>query len=161
MSQCAATVGFGTPSLSNASRAQHIVVSVIATSHVPYMPMPIPYHCAHSTLRCLATFHPAGDMPYGCDHHGTGKAPCSCDFCAMGKSVPGSIFRKNEQACRGLKLSQGPDPGGTDVKLKRFGLRSGAGTDMELLCACVMGVTGVLCQRSAWHSRGPTVNQSS
>jgi hypothetical protein len=22
-----------------------------------------------------------GDMNYGCDHHGTGPKPCSCDFC--------------------------------------------------------------------------------
>ena len=22
-----------------------------------------------------------GDMNYGCDHHGTGSKPCSCDFC--------------------------------------------------------------------------------
>ena len=22
-----------------------------------------------------------GDMFYGCDHHGTGSKPCSCDFC--------------------------------------------------------------------------------
>jgi hypothetical protein len=49
-------------------------------------------------------------MPYGCDHHGTGSTPCSCDFCAMGKPVPDHIFKKNEQASRGLRLSQGPDP---------------------------------------------------
>ena len=23
----------------------------------------------------------AGDMDFGCDHHGTGSKPCSCDFC--------------------------------------------------------------------------------
>jgi hypothetical protein len=22
-----------------------------------------------------------GNMDYGCDHHGAGKAPCTCDFC--------------------------------------------------------------------------------
>ncbi|WIA33074.1 hypothetical protein OEZ86_006230 [Tetradesmus obliquus] len=51
-----------------------------------------------------------GDMSCGCDHHGTGSKPCCCDFCAMGKPVPDSIFRKNQQACRGLELSRGPDP---------------------------------------------------
>ena len=23
----------------------------------------------------------AGDMDFGCDHHGSGSKPCSCDFC--------------------------------------------------------------------------------
>ena len=23
----------------------------------------------------------SGDMDYGCDHHGTGSKPCTCDFC--------------------------------------------------------------------------------
>jgi hypothetical protein len=49
-------------------------------------------------------------MSYGCDHHGTGSKPCTCDFCGMGKPIPDSIYGKNEQACKGLRLSRGPDP---------------------------------------------------
>lgn len=53
-----------------------------------------------------------GDENFGCDHHGKGPKPCSCDFCKMGKAIPNSIYdeRINSPAGKGLKLSRGPDP---------------------------------------------------
>ena len=27
-----------------------------------------------------------GDLPYGCDHHGRGTKPCSCDYCHVSKA---------------------------------------------------------------------------
>ncbi|KAF7306001.1 hypothetical protein HMN09_00754600 [Mycena chlorophos] len=52
----------------------------------------------------------SGDVNYGCDHHGTGKTPCTCDFCRMGKPLPNSIYLEKTAARHGLKLSRGPDP---------------------------------------------------
>ena len=72
-----------------------------------------------------------GDSRFGCDHHGRGTQPCSCDFCKarvfiqlsdvdpsaltmaqMGKRVPDSIHdpRMRSMAGRGLDLARGPDP---------------------------------------------------
>ncbi|KIY69942.1 hypothetical protein CYLTODRAFT_392887 [Cylindrobasidium torrendii FP15055 ss-10] len=51
-----------------------------------------------------------GDMSYGCDHHGTGSRPCTCDFCRMGKPLPDRIYDMNKAPRRGLTLSRGPDP---------------------------------------------------
>ncbi|PNW79834.1 hypothetical protein CHLRE_08g368550v5 [Chlamydomonas reinhardtii] len=51
-----------------------------------------------------------GDMPWGCDHHGTGSKPCKCDFCVMGKSLPPHISPLTSQQRKGLTLSRGPDP---------------------------------------------------
>ncbi|KAF7376440.1 hypothetical protein MSAN_00059600 [Mycena sanguinolenta] len=33
-------------------------------------------------------------MSYGCDHHGSGSRPCTCDFCKMGKPLPNGIFNE-------------------------------------------------------------------
>ncbi len=52
----------------------------------------------------------SGDMPYGCDHHGTGPKACTCDFCHMGKPLPNKLINPKLQNRIGLKLSQGPDP---------------------------------------------------
>ncbi|KAG7085811.1 hypothetical protein E1B28_003349 [Marasmius oreades] len=52
----------------------------------------------------------SGDQQYGCDHHGAGKKPCTCDFCRMGKPLTDSIYRKVNQARMGLNLRRGPDP---------------------------------------------------
>lgn len=30
----------------------------------------------------------AGNLEFGCDHHGTGSTPCSCDFCISGHELP-------------------------------------------------------------------------
>ncbi|KAI8962678.1 hypothetical protein F5Y11DRAFT_179343 [Daldinia sp. FL1419] len=51
----------------------------------------------------------ASDMNFGCDHHGTGPKPCSCDFCHSGKPLPDRIY-KDTIPRRGLRLSRGPDP---------------------------------------------------
>ncbi|KII86930.1 hypothetical protein PLICRDRAFT_113878, partial [Plicaturopsis crispa FD-325 SS-3] len=52
----------------------------------------------------------SGDMPYGCDHHGTGPRPCTCDFCRGGKPLPDSIYKEPSSSRKGLTLSRGPDP---------------------------------------------------
>ncbi|KAI1646304.1 hypothetical protein F4815DRAFT_472792 [Daldinia loculata] len=49
------------------------------------------------------------DMNFGCDHHGTGPQPCSCDFCHSGKSLPDDAY-KDTVPRHGLQLSRGPDP---------------------------------------------------
>ncbi|KAJ7451707.1 hypothetical protein B0H11DRAFT_2001080 [Mycena galericulata] len=50
-------------------------------------------------------------MNFGCDHHGTGSRPCTCDFCKMGKPLPSSIFNEKTAERHGLKaLRRGPDP---------------------------------------------------
>ncbi|CAL8585017.1 hypothetical protein XPA_010597 [Xanthoria parietina] len=53
-----------------------------------------------------------GNQRYGCDHHGRGSTPCSCDFCKMGKRIPDGLHNKrvNSAAGKGLKFSRGPDP---------------------------------------------------
>ncbi|KDQ17581.1 hypothetical protein BOTBODRAFT_155631 [Botryobasidium botryosum FD-172 SS1] len=51
-----------------------------------------------------------GSKPYGCDHHGTGKEPCTCDFCRMGIPLPDSVWNERVAARHGLKLVRGPDP---------------------------------------------------
>ncbi|KAJ6587219.1 hypothetical protein DFH09DRAFT_1142914 [Mycena vulgaris] len=49
-------------------------------------------------------------MAHGCDHHGTGSYPCTCDFCRMGKPLPSSIFNEKTPFRHGLILRPGPDP---------------------------------------------------
>jgi len=49
-------------------------------------------------------------MKYGCDHHGEGSKPCSCDFCRMGKPLPNSIYNEQTASRMGLNLPRGPDP---------------------------------------------------
>ncbi|KAF5381795.1 hypothetical protein D9615_005438 [Tricholomella constricta] len=49
-------------------------------------------------------------MDYGCDHHGSGMHPCSCDFCRMGKPLPKSIYEEQSAERMGLNLRRGPDP---------------------------------------------------
>ncbi|KAF9523940.1 hypothetical protein CPB83DRAFT_645991 [Crepidotus variabilis] len=51
-----------------------------------------------------------GDMKYGCDHHGTGKKPCTCDFCRMGQALPDRIYNEQSAGRMGLQLARGPDP---------------------------------------------------
>ncbi|KAL0960541.1 hypothetical protein HGRIS_005579 [Hohenbuehelia grisea] len=51
-----------------------------------------------------------GDMSYGCDHHGRGKKPCTCDFCKMGKPLPDRIYFEQCASRKGLDLARGPDP---------------------------------------------------
>ncbi|KAF5337594.1 hypothetical protein D9758_014937 [Tetrapyrgos nigripes] len=50
------------------------------------------------------------DLDYGCDHHGTGSAPCSCDFCKSGEPLPDYIWNGESISRKGLTLSRGPDP---------------------------------------------------
>ncbi|KAJ7497606.1 hypothetical protein FB451DRAFT_1018170 [Mycena latifolia] len=49
-------------------------------------------------------------MAHGCDHHGTGTCPCTCDFCRMGKPLPSGIFNEQTPFRHGLTLRRGPDP---------------------------------------------------
>ncbi|KDQ17573.1 hypothetical protein BOTBODRAFT_29748 [Botryobasidium botryosum FD-172 SS1] len=51
-----------------------------------------------------------GDNTYGCDHHGAGRKPCTCDFCRMGKPLPDKIYKKKTPSRHGLELPRGPDP---------------------------------------------------
>ncbi|KAF9037376.1 hypothetical protein BDZ89DRAFT_1061535 [Hymenopellis radicata] len=51
-----------------------------------------------------------GGMSWGCDHHGTGPSPCTCDFCKMGRPLPDSIYNDGSASRMGLNLSRGPDP---------------------------------------------------
>jgi len=48
-------------------------------------------------------------MDWGCDHHGTGSRPCTCDFCRMGKPLPDSIYKEKTASRIGLNLRRGPD----------------------------------------------------
>jgi len=76
-----------------------------------------------------------GGMKRGCDHHGTGSRPCTCDYCRcicifrssfsviwaefnmmaalilsrMGKPLQDSIFKERSQTRHDLTLSHGPD----------------------------------------------------
>jgi len=50
-----------------------------------------------------------GDNTFGCDHHGTGKKPCSCDFCRAGRALPDKIYNEKTPARHGLQLARGPD----------------------------------------------------
>jgi hypothetical protein len=58
-----------------------------------------------------------GGMEYGCDHHGTGSKPCTCDFCTMGKPLPSSIYNEQSASRMGLQLPRGPDPRSFNVGL--------------------------------------------
>jgi hypothetical protein len=70
------------------------------------------------------------DMKYGCDHHGTGSKPCTCDFCRfvsawrcrlghgysmmllwarMGRPLPDSVYHDESASRMGLRLRRGPD----------------------------------------------------
>jgi len=51
-----------------------------------------------------------GSSTYGCDHHGTGSKPCTCDFCRMGKPVSDKIHNEKVASRMGLTLPKGPDP---------------------------------------------------
>jgi hypothetical protein len=74
-----------------------------------------------------------GSSNFGCDHHGTGRQPCTCDFCrcvgapecpprgrdhaelerprSMGRPQPESIYNDKAEGSRiGLNLPRGPDP---------------------------------------------------
>ncbi|KAI0036881.1 hypothetical protein K488DRAFT_26962, partial [Vararia minispora EC-137] len=49
-------------------------------------------------------------MDSGCDHHGTGSKPCTCDFCRGGKPLPDRIYKDPSASRMGLALPRGPDP---------------------------------------------------
>ncbi|KAL0488771.1 zmynd10 [Acrasis kona] len=51
----------------------------------------------------------SGCCKFGCDHHGLGSKPCSCDFCHMGEPIPDEIYNKKTAENMGLKLPRGPD----------------------------------------------------
>ncbi|EIM84495.1 uncharacterized protein STEHIDRAFT_100561 [Stereum hirsutum FP-91666 SS1] len=51
-----------------------------------------------------------GGMTWGCDHHGTGKKPCTCDYCRAGTPLPDDIYRERSATRYGLRLERGPDP---------------------------------------------------
>lgn len=48
-------------------------------------------------------------MDYGCDHHGSGTQPCTCDFCRMGSPLPERIYGEQSASRMGLALRRGPD----------------------------------------------------
>ncbi|KAF8180571.1 hypothetical protein BJ912DRAFT_980762, partial [Pholiota molesta] len=49
-------------------------------------------------------------MDWGCDHHGSGFKPCTCDFCHMGRPLPESIYYERTASRYGLhNLRRGPD----------------------------------------------------
>ncbi|KDR77626.1 hypothetical protein GALMADRAFT_66014 [Galerina marginata CBS 339.88] len=52
----------------------------------------------------------SASMDYGCDHHGAGPMPCTCDFCRMGKSIPDKFYYERLPSKVGLHLPRGPDP---------------------------------------------------
>ncbi|KAK0469286.1 uncharacterized protein EV420DRAFT_1232522, partial [Desarmillaria tabescens] len=56
-----------------------------------------------------------GSMTWGCDHHGTGVKPCTCDFCKMGKALPDSIYHEQSATRMGLRLPRGPDSRSKDL----------------------------------------------
>ena len=61
-------------------------------------------------------------MDYGCDHHGSGARPCSCDFCKSGKKLSNKIIkeRSESQSAFGLNLSVGPDPRSYNVHASKL-----------------------------------------
>lgn len=58
----------------------------------------------------------SGDMNFGCDHHGTGPKPCSCDFCHSGKPLPDGIYKEDKIERKRLNFSRGPDPRSYDPR---------------------------------------------
>lgn len=67
----------------------------------------------------------------GCDHHGSGSTPCTCDycryvsalhfviytdaeslgtFCRLGEPLPLKVYKEKSAARMGLTLRRGPDP---------------------------------------------------
>jgi len=52
----------------------------------------------------------ASDIPYGCDHHGSGSRPCTCDYCRGGEPLPDSIYHEKTASRMNLNLRRGPDP---------------------------------------------------
>ncbi|KAF8163748.1 hypothetical protein B0H34DRAFT_336394 [Crassisporium funariophilum] len=52
----------------------------------------------------------SADMDWGCDHHGSGSRPCTCDFCRGGEALPINIYKEDTATRYGLKLQRGPDP---------------------------------------------------
>jgi len=52
----------------------------------------------------------SANQDYGCDHHGAGLQPCTCDFCRMGKPIPDKIYNEKLPSRIGLDLPRGPDP---------------------------------------------------
>jgi len=72
----------------------------------------------------------AGDLDFGCDHHGTGlislalaisarafgethrsfRRGLTLHFCRMGRPLPEGIFKKKSATRMGLNLPRGPDP---------------------------------------------------
>jgi len=73
-----------------------------------------------------------GLMNEGCDHHGSGSRPCTCDFCHMGKPVPDSIYRGQTGPSMGLSLRRGPDPRSFDPTLAARALKGRRALGLEL-----------------------------
>ncbi|KAF8066747.1 hypothetical protein FPV67DRAFT_1626779 [Lyophyllum atratum] len=65
------------------------------------------YHDSAFRWTCCGT---SAGMDYGCDHHGSGSFPCSCDFCRMGKPLTERIYKEQSAERMGLNLRRGPDP---------------------------------------------------
>ncbi|KAJ7939344.1 hypothetical protein B0H13DRAFT_2300616 [Mycena leptocephala] len=65
-----------------------------------YMPIAFRWTCCGTHAR----------KNHGCDHHGTGSYPCTCDFCRMGKPLPPGIWSETDPFRHGLCLRHGPDP---------------------------------------------------
>ncbi|KAF7306000.1 hypothetical protein HMN09_00754500 [Mycena chlorophos] len=66
------------------------------------------YWCWPQAFRWTCCGTDAG-MNDSCNHHGSGSKPCTCDFCRMAKSLPDSVYMREEPARHGLKLRRGPD----------------------------------------------------
>ncbi|KZP08178.1 hypothetical protein FIBSPDRAFT_803285 [Athelia psychrophila] len=61
----------------------------------------------------------SADMKHGCDHHGSGSRPCTCDYCRGGKPIPKKLYDEKDTHRMGLNLRRGPDP-----RSRATGLRS-------------------------------------
>eukprot|EP01063_Lacrimia_lanifica_P033139 TRINITY_DN5820_c0_g2_i2.p1 TRINITY_DN5820_c0_g2~~TRINITY_DN5820_c0_g2_i2.p1 ORF type:complete len:372 (+),score=120.63 TRINITY_DN5820_c0_g2_i2:127-1242(+) len=66
----------------------------------------------HEYFRWTCCRQTWGEGKNGCDHHGTGSTPCSCDFCRAGLPVPEKFRHPDAPAAKHLemRLSWGPDP---------------------------------------------------
>lgn len=94
---------------------QHLQVAVPTASLTVII---ISWHLLHQLYVLLHKHRPHPNISdrryYGltpsCICMVAGSRPCTCDFCHMGKTIPSSIYKQNQQATRGLDLRRGPDP---------------------------------------------------
>ncbi|KAH9936540.1 uncharacterized protein B0H18DRAFT_325782 [Fomitopsis serialis] len=73
-----------------------------------------------------------GGMNWGCDHHGSGSRPCTCDFCRMGKPLPDSIYREQSGTRMGLKLRRGPDSRSFNPALAAMAVKGRSAFGLEM-----------------------------